>query len=356
MKNNRSYGFAKKNLISILFMLFFIVIGLFSSFSFLSLGIDNFTDSKEILNIYQETTFDYIVTGLDEKNYSYVENISSINQYAEFYNVVGVTNTNKGEADIYVRSLKDNSKLYLTEYTDSRVIHKIEDTNNSIYIFESFSNSYDVKIGNIMKIAGIEFTVSRIYKDSFDNSNVYIPNFSNKIYQKFSQTLSISGMYVTCNNKEDFHSKIDKISNIYFQDKMEKYDEKKTESENFKASSKTNFLFFALLFGSICLIGEIIYLIIFKKKIKKEIVDNGKKELNLRNLYTNIVCLFTSIIMILLITYSLVENKNNFIGVLKFNYLSLLIVFGFIFISFFLNMLFVNVHFSNTLKSKNIKK
>ena len=175
--------------------------------------------SKEILNIYQETSFDYIVTGLDEKNYSYVENLSSINQYAEFYNVAGVTNTNKGEADIYVRSLKDNSKLYLTEYTDSRVIHKIEDTNDAIYIFESFSNSYDIKIGNV-----------------------------------------------------------------------------------------------------------------------------------------NIVCLFFSITMILLITYSLVENKNNFIGVLKFNYLSLLIVFGFIFISFILNMLFVNAPFSNTLKSKNIKK
>ena len=356
MKSKQIYGNKKRNIIFTIFSIGVMVLGVFiSSFAFLPKAVENTANSRGIVSIYNDTKYDYIITGLKDDNIAEVKSSSSIKEYVEFYNVISSINTHLGEADIYVRSLKEENKLYLTEYTNERIISSKDSSNNQAYLSESFARSYSMNIGDEIKIGGIDFTISRIYRNSSDSNIIYIPDFATKIYQKFSQSLTISGAYIECINKTKFLSDIDAISGINIHDKMAGFDEASAKSIELNASAIKGFTLFGVLAGSIFYVSLLGFLLIFRKKMRKEVVDGGKNRIVSRLLLGNLLGFVAGIISIFVALTICVNNCNMYVSfstVISCSWSSFLINLGFVVLSLITYYLFIKTLYKNV-KKKN---
>ena len=360
MKKNRSHGFQKSNLIAIFFTLISAILGgLISAFSFLPNMVENIAKSEQLVSIYNDTSYDYILSGLNEESFSTISNISSIDEYAEFYNAISVINTKEGEADVYIRSLVDDTKLELTEYTSKRIIKEMNTSSEEVYVSETFANSYSVSLGDVFKIAGMNFIVSRIYRDSNDITILYVPNFQELFFQKFSQNLSVSGMYIKCVDKNSFYSQIKDIEGIIIQDKMLGFEEKNVMSKELKEAVKSDFILFGILSGGIYLMGAVVYLIIFNKKIKKELVDKGNRELILKANYSNGIGGLAIVAFATLSMFISTQNAKlhiTFTSMFSQGYTSLIIMICFVLIALLMHLIFIKSTYRNISNSRKNKK
>lgn len=337
-------NFLKRLSYSFIFLFAFSLIGtLVSSLTVEKNSINLMADYVETLSKYDDCDYDFVVRGLSKEQIKQINGLGSVKETVCYHNTNATIKINNEETDISIFSLTDDNKVNLTEFSEKRLINKSNESNeNSIYLYEQFSKTYGYDIGDFIKIAGIKFKVTRIYRDNFDKV-VYIPNFETILREKFSQDLSVSGIYVSCINKDDFRASFlnsykplaslktrdefdtqeqydnylsefnSKDYSSYYKDKMENYDIDLEKANKYLNNSTSNSVLSGVIIGSFILLGTILMLLINYKKIKVEIVSNGRKEIIKRN---GIVFCLVTIATFIATTISLLilcNHANSFI-------------------------------------------
>ena len=313
-----SRGFFKKTLINFLFVAIFCVAGfLISTISFGKNYVNAVDEYYEITSIYNDTEYDYIVKN---SNKDFITELSSkeyVSKVVSYYNTLATITLNDEEVDIYIRSLDNKDDIYYTEFNHSRVLTSIDDVENSLYIGKTFANTYSLSLGDNIKIAGINFTVTKIYRDGYDNFVLYIPDFSNIISNKFDKKLDISGGYVMTDSNESLVKFLNDKSVDYI-DKFENYDIE-IQSANEKVEySKNEYITFGILVGVFCLIGSVLYLTIDSKKRRNEIVNNGRKEVFVRINVAHILLVVIASLMIFASYYAMCTFNNSHLSISQY--------------------------------------
>ena len=307
-KHSRS--FYKKTILNSLFASLFIFIGcVVSIFSFGKDYVVNLNEYYEITSIYNDTEYDYIVKSTI--NSPVDENFSNqhIKESVFFYNTMASVQINNEDVDIYIRSLVDNEKLDFTEFSSKRILSYKDE--NSIYITKGFSNTYNLSLNDSIKIAGIEFTITRIYRDNGDSSLVYIPDFDDKIFNKFNKQIEVSGAYIKSLNAQSFETFL-KNNKYNYVSKNKNYDVDMSSANNKLATAKKAFNLFSIILGTFYLFGIFAYYIFDLKKLRHEIINNGRKEPTHRLFITHTISILMIIMSVIIscITLNILNNVN----------------------------------------------
>lgn len=343
---NYSRSFKKKTLMFTVFMSAFAIIGtMISSFAFGQKGINDTANTESLISIYVDTKYEYTAKNLTPTQLNQLADHESTKEFAPYYMALASIDTPKGSLDISVRSLKDEQQIELTEYTNSRIVSKTSLTGNDAFITEKLSKTYSMPLGYKIRVAGEDFSITRIYRDTADLATIYIPNFASLVSEKFGTDISYNGLYLTTKNKEQTVYYSSSIG-VVLQDKMDGYENKKKESDGMYASAKNNFVLFGVLSGSVYLFGTILYLLITFKTTSKEIVDSGRKETITRTNLTHIIGLFVecvSLITSLLILKTTCMLFVKLSSVFSSALLGLIIALIFVLVSYLVNIIWMTL-------------
>lgn len=344
---NLSRGFKKRSLISAgLISLFAIIGALISSFAFGQKSTSDTAKAESLMSVYTETKYDYVASNITSAQINQLASYQSVKESAPFYTALASVDTPKGSLDVTIKTLKSEDQLKMTEYTDARLINSCNPSDNAVYISEKLAKTYSLSLGYKFRIAGSDFSISRIYRDSNDITILYAPNFAKLLNDKFGTEVVYNGLYIVANNKVDVETYCASIGVLSLQNKMEGYQDAKKESDSVISSAKNGFVLFGVLSGSIYLFGTAVYLLISINLIKKEIVDTGRKEAIIRTNLSHGIGLFVEMAALVISLFILKAASPSFVkigSVFENATIGLAIAIAFVALSYLTNFLLIKL-------------
>lgn len=278
-----------------------------SIFAFMGTSIKQQAEANDILSIYEETDYDYIIKNpSDEQIASFSESLS-IKKVVPYYQLVYIFEIAGEEIELTLKSIDNGQDLNFTEFSKARLVEEKEVSGNKIYLDYNLSARYGLKIGNTIGSNAMQFVVAGFYKN-YDAQLAFVPNLKNII----QSSLSCAGVYVEVENNAEFNASVvqgykplatlkgresfsdDAAYQAYLNDfnsrdysayiieKNVGYAEAKESYDNKIAEAKLSYMIAGIIAGIIVLGGVISLSVFFLKKVKREVVDGAKKAVLLR--------------------------------------------------------------------------
>lgn len=347
---------------------------------------DDFANLKaernHIISIYEKTDYDFMLTYLTENKMTEIgehESVKAISKYELIdYAYDESIFTLDGFPKLSVLALHDDEFLEHTEFSSRRIIQSADKKENEIYIGNYLHKKADkgngegLNLGDKIKIFNVEFEITRIYDYTTENI-IYIPGILNLIP---TQMISNKNIYVIADDRELFmesfldpyipDAKIEDRSKFetdddyndylddfytqdhsgYYTDKYANYDADLVSANELELKATREIINYSLVNGAIVLIVMVIYLFAFDyRKMKREKIDSGTRELNIRQLILLPLMLFVSFMSMLIVSVLISLKTYHFIAlgtIILSSITPMMLTYLFIFIATGINLILIN--------------
>lgn len=322
-------------------------------FAFIPNAVKNQAESQDVLSIYEDVDYDYIIKNPSNSQIEEFEASSSTDKVVPFYQVVYTFSIKDVDYEVTIKSLDDEKNLQYTEFSAKRLLNAKETSGKSIYLDYLLVKENGLKIGDEIGLGTMTFVVAGYYK-SYDKSIAYAPDLKNVI----KGDLSYSGVYVKVANNNLFSSEIingykplatlkgresfsddaayqNYLNNFNSKDYsgyIENKNDKRAESEEAYAlkskDAKTSYLIAGILAGSIIFVGIVAIALFNSKNTKYEVVDGGRKKVISRYIVAGILGAIMAAIVWFVGIIIIMGQQSHYITllqVLSFGWISILL-------------------------------
>ena len=320
---------------------------------FIPNAVKNQAESQDVLSIYDDADYDYIIKNPSDAQIEEFKASSSTDKVVPFYQVVYTFSVKNVDHEVTIKSLDDEKDLQYTEFSIKRLLNAKETSGKSIYLDYSFVKECGLKIGDEIGSGAMVFIVAGYYK-SYDKSIAYAPDLKNVI----KSDLSYAGVYVKVADNNLFSSEIingykplatlkgresfsdDAAYQNYLNDfnskdysgYIENKNDKRAASEEAytlkSKEAKTSYLIAGILAGAIIFVGIVAMALFNSKNTKYEVVDGGRKKVISRYTVAGILGTIMSVIVWCVGVIIIMGQQSHYITLLQvllFGWISILV-------------------------------
>jgi len=356
-------------LVIVVSLLVAIVSIVISSVVFLKTSIKEQAEANDILSIYEETDYEYIIKNPSDDQIADFSENDSIKKVVPYYQLVYTFEISNEDVELTLKSIDNEQDLDFTEFSKDRLVREKDVSGNKIFLDYSLSKKFELKIGDTIGSNVMQFTIAGFYQN-YDAYLAFVPNLKNIV----QNTLSFAGVYVDVENTTDFNANIvqgykplatlkgresfsdDAAYQAYLNDfnsrdygayiveKNIGHAEAKESFDNKINDAKISYMTSGIVSGVIVLLGLISIPIIFIKKVKREVVDGAKKSVLLRYALGALVALVGIIVTWFITINSSISSQLHFISllnVLSLGWASLIIPITGVILGMIINMFIV---------------
>ena len=337
-------------IISLLVAILSIVISLFA---FMGTAVKEQAEANDILTIYEETDYDYIIKNPSADQITSFGENSSIKKVVPYYQLAYTFEIANEDIELTLKSIDNEQDLNFTEFSKIRLVEEKNVSGNKIYLDYNLATRCGLKVGDTIGSNAMQFVVAGFYRN-YDAQLAFVPNLKNVV----QSTLSYAGVYVEVGNSAEFNTSVvqgykpmatlkgresfsddaayqaylndfnSRDYSAYIIDKNVGYAEAKESFDNKIAEAKSSYVTAGIVASVIVLLGLISLSIIFIKKVKREVVDGAKKSVLLRYGLGGLAAFVGVISTWIIGVTSLIASQLHFISlsnVLSFGWASLII-------------------------------
>lgn len=350
MKRSTSNNTLKTIMFNSIVVLVAMVISLFI---FYPQAIKNEAESRDLLSIYENTDYDYIIKNPSKEQIESFSATSSINKVVPYYQTVYVFKIQGNEYEITIKSIDKSEDLRYTEFSNRRLLKSEDFTGNCIYLDYGFAKTCNLKLGDKIGTGVMEFTIAGFYQN-YDDYLAYTPDLKSILVDN----LLYAGVYVKVADVDSFKTDVvadykplatlktresfsdDAAYERYlseFEAKdyssyiVEKDEDMAEAEESYKIKTATvqkDFLFAGIIAGVIIFVGTITIALLNKKNTKYEVADGGRKKVVGRYTASGIAGVIMSVIIWCIGVLIVTQKQSHYItvaNILSSGYLSVVI-------------------------------
>lgn len=311
-------------------------------FAFIPNAVKEQAESQDVLSIYEDTDYDYIIKNPSNSQIEEFEASSSTDKVVPFYQVVYTFSIKNVDYEVAIKSLDDEKDLQYTEFSAKRLLNAKETSGKSIYLDYSLVKECGLKIGDEIGSGTMTFIVAGYYK-SYDRFIAYAPDLKDVIKGE----LSYAGVYVKVVDNNLFSSEIingykplatlkgresfsdDAAYQKYLNDfnskdysgYIENKNDKRAESEESytlkSKDAKTSYLIAGIFAGAIIFVGIVAIALFNSKNTKYEVVDGGRKKVISRYTVSGILGTIMSVIVWCVGVIIIMGQQSHYITLLQ---------------------------------------
>lgn len=311
-------------------------------FAFIPNAVKNQAESQDVLSIYDDADYDYIIKNPSDAQIEEFKASSSTDKVVPFYQVVYTFSVKNVDREVTIKSLDNEKDLQYTEFSTKRLLNAKETSGKSIYLDYSFVKECGLKIGDEIGSGAMVFIVAGYYK-SYDKSIAYAPNLKNVI----KSDLSYAGVYVkvadnnlfsseiingykplaTLKGRESFsddaayESYLNGFNSKDYSGYIENKNDKRAASEETytlkSKDAKTSYLIAGVLAGAIIFVGIVAIALFNSKNTKYEVVDGGRKKVISRYTVAGILGTIMSVIVWCVGVIIIMGQQSHYITLLQ---------------------------------------
>lgn len=311
-------------------------------FAFIPNAVKNQAESQDVLSIYDDADYDYIIKNPSYAQIEEFKESSSTDKVVPFYQVVYTFSVKNVDYEVTIKSLDDEKDLQYTEFSTKRLLNAKETSGKSIYLDYSFVKECGLKIGDEIGSGAMVFVVAGYYK-SYDKSIAYVPNLKNVI----KSDLSYAGVYVkvadnnlfsseiingykplaTLKGRESFsddaayESYLNGFNSKNYSGYIDNKNDKRAASEKAytikSKDAKTSYLIAGVLAGAIIFVGIVAIALFNSKNTKYEVVDGGRKKVISRYTIAGILGTIMSVIVWCVGVIIIIGKQSHYITLLQ---------------------------------------
>ena len=340
-------------LVNVISLIVGIVSVLVSLFAFMGTAIKEQAEANDVLSIYEETGYDYIIKNPSLEQINEFKVNTSIKKAVPYYQLMYQFNLSNDVEEIVLTSIDNLEEIDHTVFAISRLLQEEVVAGNKIYLDYGLSVKHNLKIGDTIGSNAMQFVVAGFYQN-YDAQLAFVPNLKNVV----QSTLSYAGVYVEVENSTEFNTSVvqgykplatlkgresfsddaayqaylndfnSRDYSAYIIDKNVGYAEAKESFDNKIGEAKSSYVTAGIVASVIVLLGLISLSIIFIKKVKREVVDGAKKSVLLRYGLGGLAAFVGVISTWIIGVTSLIASQLHFISlsnVLSFGWASLII-------------------------------
>ena len=367
MKNN-----VKQTLLITALSLGIVVLSIVVSlFAFINGGIKEFSEADDLLSIYEETSYDYILKNPSSQQIEEYKKNPAIKKVVPFYQVVYTFNIKNENIELTLESLDDIKDIEFTKFSLNRLINENKLEENKIYLDYALGKKLGLKIGDEFGEEAMKFIVGGFY-ESHNTQLAFIPGLKKLI----KTSISYSGVYISVENETEFYNSVVKNYqplatlkeresfssdeayetylkefnsrdfSAYITEKKTGYLEAQESYKNKMNDANSSFLMAGIISGIIVLVGIISLSIAFLKNIKYEIVDGARKQVMFRYIISALIALICVIVVWLISIVSIASKQLHYVSTGKListGSMSIIIPAIGIFIAMGINLIIVQV-------------
>ena len=313
-----------------------------SLFAFMGTSIKEQSEAKDILSIYEETDYDYIIKNPSADQIASFGENASIKKVVPYYQLSYTFEIANEDIELTLKSIDNEQDLNYTEFSKTRLVEEQNVSGNKIYLDYNLATRCGLKVGDTIGSNAMQFVVAGFYKN-YDAQLAFVPNLKNII----QSSLSCAGVYVEVENSTEFNASVvqgykplatlkgresfsDDASyqaylndfnsrdySAYIIEKNVGYAEAKESYDNKIAGAKSSYMTAGIVAGIIVLVGLISLSVFFAKKIKYEVVDGARKSVLFRYALGALVALVGVIASWFIGVNSLVATQLHFISLIN---------------------------------------
>ena len=313
-----------------------------SLFAFMGTSIKEQSEANDILSIYEETDYDYIIKNPSADQITSFGENTSIKKVVPYYQLAYTFEIANEDIELTLKSIDNEQDLNFTEFSKTRLVEEQNVSGNKIYLDYNLATRCGLKIGDTIGSNAMQFVVAGFYKN-YDAQLAFVPNLKNII----QSSLSCAGVYVEVENSTEFNASVvqgykplatlkgresfsdDAAYQAYLNDfnsrdysayiieKNVGYAEAKESYDNKIAEAKSSYMTAGIVAGIIVLVGLISLSVFFAKKIKYEVVDGARKSVLFRYVLGAIFALVGVIASWFIGVKSLIATQLHFISLIN---------------------------------------
>lgn len=303
MKNN-----VKQSLVVVAASLVLTIVAMIiAAFAFMGGAIQKNAESNDLLSIYEETTFDYVIKNPSTAQIDEFSSNSSINKIVPYYQLVYTFKIANEDVEITLKSVENCNDLECTEFSEARLVKSDDVSGNKIFIDYNLSKQYGLEIGDTIGSNVMQFVVAGYYQN-YNAYLAFVPNLNDIV----SAELECAGVYVDVKNEANFKETVvnnykplatlkDRESfsddaayqtyldnfnsrdySTYIIEKNLGYEEAQESFNNKIGEAKSEYLTAGIVAGVIVLVGFVGIALLLAKKTKYEVVDGARRSVIFR--------------------------------------------------------------------------
>lgn len=288
-------------LIAVLSLVIAVVALLVSVLAFVSNSITDLALANDLVSIYEETDYDYILRNPSTEQIESFKTNPSIKKVVPYYQLLCEFEFGHDWFEVVLTSIDDLADINCTEFSTERLVEEQEFDGNKIFLDYSLTSKYGIKLGDTLTYNTLQFVVAGFYQN-YNAEIAFVPNLKNLVSKP-----SYTGVYIEVQNQAQFESGVlqsykplatlkdresftddvayqqylDDFNNrdfsSYITVKNNGYTDAKESFDNKVADAKSKFLLAGIISGLIVLVGTISLSVLFIKNIRYEVVDGARK-------------------------------------------------------------------------------
>ena len=161
------------------------------------------TDANDILSIYEETDYDYIIKNPSADQITSFGENTSIKKVVPYYQLAYTFEIANEDIELTLKSIDNEQDLNFTEFSKTRLVEEQNISGNKIYLDYNLATRCGLKIGDTIGSNAMQFVVAGFYKN-YDAQLAFVPNLKNII----QSSLSCAGVYVEVENITEFNASV----------------------------------------------------------------------------------------------------------------------------------------------------
>lgn len=351
MKRSMSNNSFKNSLVTLNIIVILVAMAI-SLFIFYPQAIKNVAESRDLLSIYENADYDYIIKNPSKDQIESYSTKPSIDKVVPYYQTVYVFKIQGNEYEITIKSIDKSEDLQYTEFSNRRLLKCEDFTGNCIYLDYGFATACNLELGDTIGSGVMEFTVAGFYQN-YNDYLAYTPDLKDIVIDN----LSYAGVYVKVSDINSF--KTDIVANYkplatlkgresFSVDAAERYlsefeskdygnyivakDENRVrDEESYKTKIdiiQKDFLLAGIIAGVVILVGTIAITLLNRKNTKYEVVDGGRKKVVARYTASGIINIILSVIIWCIGVLIITRTQSHYVtmaNVFLSGYLSIVI-------------------------------
>ena len=336
MKNN-----VKQSLVVVAASLVLTIVAMIiAAYAFMGGAIQKNAESNDLLSIYEETTFDYVIKNPSTAQIDEFSSNSSVNKIVPYYQLVYTFKIANEDVEITLKSVENCNDLECTEFSEARLVKSDDVSGNKIFIDYNLSKQYGLEIGDTIGSNVMQFVVAGYYQN-YNAYLAFVPNLNDIV----SAELECAGVYVDVKNEANFKETVvnnykplatlkDRASfsdeaayqayldnfnsrdySSYIIEKAVGYEEAQESYNNKIDSAKSGYLTAGIISGVIVFVGFVGLALLFAKKTKYEVIDGARSSVIFRYVMGAIASIVGIVVTWLISNSAIIAKQLHYITI-----------------------------------------